>query len=91
MQNFLGIPGVAEQASADQKAETIQQSPVLQHSDELFADWMGAHLRFNVLEARVADVLAVHDVYHVLTHVLGMIADALQRSDYPHGIEGAAN
>src|SRR5215468_5054153 len=44
-------------------------------------------LPFDVIERCVADVLAVDHVDDVFADVLGVIADTLERTHYPHDIE----
>src|SRR6516165_9731757 len=48
-------------------------------------------LPFDVIERGVADVLAVDHVDDVFADVLGVIADALERTHYPHDIERPAD
>src|SRR5690242_14527749 len=48
-------------------------------------------LALHVLERDVANVGAMHHVDHVLGDVLGVIADALERTDDPHDIEMTAD
>src|SRR5690606_8154206 len=48
-------------------------------------------LALHFLHAHVAHVGAMHQVNDIFAHVLGMIADALQRPRRPHHVENAAN
>src|SRR5687767_4036451 len=45
----------------------------------------------DILESRMADVLAVHHVDHVFADVLGVVADSLERAHDPHDIESTAD
>src|SRR6201993_2298490 len=50
-----------------------------------------AQLAFDVIQGGVADVLAVDHVDDVLADVLGVIADALERTHHPHHIQRATD
>src|SRR5262245_10113559 len=45
---------------------------------------------FDFVDRQVPDVLAVHHVDDVFSHVLGVVADALQRARDPQHVERAA-
>src|SRR5215472_11022049 len=51
----------------------------------------GAQLALDVIERGMADILAMDHVDDVLADVLGVIADALERTHHPHDIERPAD